>query len=562
MGSINLYKIDPNKFQACLHALTSSNLQQKNTLTITKTDDKNNREFGATLYVEAPHQTQENISWNWLLKQFDEPPFFSFKSPKAILVIEEIDEHINNNYAITFGNSYFKIDKFCDREYGFNFASRIEYTNVKTTTLTSPNLTRNKTVNTYINYSDLDFNSGESFAKLKVNAKLDENFSLFRSTIEIGNSIRFIIEDETLMGILNVILFVEDTLKIPAENVKYKIPLFQPVKDDSLLDELNKKIQCILIKTLLEEQTIAPVISIPELEIIGVDEVFNHLDDEFKLKYLKTESSLLTHLNMDTIKQFCYDYSLDTIDKIAKIKLIRYHNGNAVAESHLQSIIEYTDDENKCVLSNGKWYLFNHDYLTYLNDSINEITTLYKHEYDFNEQIYNQFIDKMYLSEKNTHEYIGKAENAVKKLLKQKYYIERCFNMIREQEDTFLNYDRVETSNGFEKMDLYEKSTSTMFAVKKGKASSDLCYAIDQSLTSLKKYKHGEIANMPSISKVGLWFILERKKHLPLIADNKVDLCALDMLMLKNRIDQWKKEVRLAGYTPVIYINYREQKTT
>lgn len=43
------------------------------------------------------------------------------------------------------------------------------------------------------------------------------------------------------------------------------------------------------------------------------------------------------------------------------------------------------------------------------------------------------------------------------------------------------------------------------------------------------------------------------------VVNNKVDLTDLNMLMLKNRIDQWKKEVRLAGYTPIIYINYREK---
>ena len=143
MASINLYKIDPNKFQSCLHGLASSSLQCKNTIFITKNDDNTDREFGATLYLEEPHQSTENISWNWLLNEFAEQPFYAFKSPKAVLLIEEISENTENNYAVTFGSSYFKIDKFCDRDYGFSFASRIEYTNVKTTTLTSPNLTRN-----------------------------------------------------------------------------------------------------------------------------------------------------------------------------------------------------------------------------------------------------------------------------------------------------------------------------------------------------------------------------------------------------------------------------------
>ena len=39
--------------------------------------------------------------------------------------------------------------------------------------------------------------------------------------------------------------------------------------------------------------------------------------------------------------------------------------------------------------------------------------------------------------------------------------------------------------------------------------------------------------------------------------DGKPDINRLDMLMLKNRLDQWKKEVRLQGYTPIVYVNYR-----
>lgn len=86
-----------------------------------------------------------------------------------------------------------------------------------------------------------------------------------------------------------------------------------------------------------------------------------------------------------------------------------------------------------------------------------------------------------------------------------------------------------------------------------------VCYAIDQSLTSLEMYKHGEINDMPQIKRVGLWFVLIRSKHLSLREDDTVCLSEIDMLMLKNRIDQWIKAVRLSGYTPVIYINYRKK---
>lgn len=556
MASINLYKIDPNKVQSCLQDLSASKLKYKRTLEFAKIIDGVEHNFSATLYLEEPHQSDDGISWNWLLDEFQEPEQKVFKAPKAVLFIEKTVKDTEETYAITFGSAYFKIDKFCDNDFGFKFASRMEYTNVKTTTLTAPNLNRSKTINTYINYSDLDFNSGESFSKLKVNAKIGEEFTIFKAAIEIGNSIRFNIDNETINGILEVIMYVEKILRIPDENARYKIPLFQLVKDDILLETLNQNINQVLTETLLGGQD-TQLFSVPELEIIGVNEIFNHTDDIFELKYARTETKRITHLTVETIRSFCQENTIDSIDNIDKIKLVRYRDGDTVAKMPLKSIIEYTDDDNKCIFSGGKWYMFNRDYLTYLNDSVKEIEAKYKPGYDFNDTIHNQFIDTIYEKEKNEVKYAGKTEDEIKKSLKKKYYVELSFNIMREEEGSFSNHDRVGTAAGFEKMDLYEIDTLTMFAVKKGKSSSDLCYAVDQSLTALKKYKHGEIPDMPPIKNVGLWLILERADHLLTDAKNEVDLSSLNMLMLKNRIDQWKKEVRLSGYKPIIYINYR-----
>ena len=105
-----------------------------------------------------------------------------------------------------------------------------------------------------------------------------------------------------------------------------------------------------------------------------------------------------------------------------------------------------------------------------------------------------------------------------------------------------------------EAMDLYKDGM--MCAVKIGSSSSKLCYAVDQSLTALKLYKKGNLPNIPKISTVVLWFVLEKQTHIE-DADGYPQLNQLDMLMLKNRLDHWKKEVRLQGFTPMIYINYR-----
>lgn len=555
MGNINLYRIDDEKKELCLKDLKETKLENKAGLSFEKVYNKITYNFRTTLYVEVSEQADKSISWNWILQEFKQEPVYTSKAPKAVLLIENTIDEKNTTYAVTFGSAYFRIDKFCDKDFGFRFASRMKYNNVKTTTLTAPNLVRSKTVNTYINYSDLDFNSGESFSKLKVNANLSDDFNIFNPSLEIGNSIKFNINNESICGILDVIGYVENILKIPDEKVNYKIPLFQAIKDDKLLSSLNKTLDEVIVDTLLGKKE-APVFSIPELEIIGANEIFNHTND-FELKYRRKGKMKISSLTIETLTSFCNENKIKSIDGINNIKVVRYLDGEAVETRYLKNMIEYTDDKTKCVFSGGKWYKFNQDYLTYLNNSLKEVPTVYNSDYDFSDEIHNDFINNKYEEEKDCDKYKDKKKDELKIILRNKYYVERCFNILREGEGLFENYDRDGTSAGFEKMDLYEKDTSTMFAVKKGKSSSDLCYAIDQSLTSLKKFKHDEISKMPSIQNVGLWFILERKERLPIIEGNKVDLRSLDMLMLKNRIDQWKKEVRLAGYKPIIYINYR-----
>lgn len=540
-----------NKVDDFLDDLKSSNYLAKPNKKI----DKDTCEFKFTLYLCEAKQSNDEISWNWLLNEFDESPLYVYKSPRAILFIEKVCDEREDIYAATFGSSFFKVDKYCDRDFGFKFAARMEYTNIKTTTLTSPNSKRSKMINTYVDYNEFDFNSGESFAKLKVNAKLDENFDLFKPALEIGNSIRFNTDKANIDGIINIILYVEKILEISDNDVKYKIPLFKEVKNEESIKKLNESLNKAIQSNVLGDSK-CNLLSVPEIDIIGASEVFNGNDNEFELIYYKNASKKYDNLSMDVIKSFCIENNINSIEKVNKIKIRLYKDGDSVVQLPLKNVIEYTDEEYKCIYTKTKWYMFNHDYITYLNDSISEIDASYNDKFDFNDLIHNRFINDKYEVEKNDEEYEGKSEDYIKDKLKKKYYAERCYNLIREKDGNFKCYDREDTSSGFEKMDLYEIESKTMFAVKIGKSSGDLCYATDQSITALKKYKHKEITDMPPISRVGLWFILEKKKHLTIHGD-KVDLTSLDMLMLKNRIDQWKKEVRLAGYTPVIYVNYR-----
>lgn len=78
-----------------------------------------------------------------------------------------------------------------------------------------------------------------------------------------------------------------------------------------------------------------------------------------------------------------------------------------------------------------------------------------------------------------------------------------------------------------ELMDLYKDRT--MYAVKIGESSAKLSYVVEQSISSLKMYKHKELADMPEIDKVAVWIILKRRTHLE-YKNGKPDLSSLKMI--------------------------------
>lgn len=537
MGSINLFKIEETKKEEFLQ-IANSKYNQKSTVFI----EKDNKDYGFTLFIDKEEKTVD-LSWSWILPLFGTEIIPQKSKPKAILLVEE---NVNDLiFAITFGASYFLIDKYCDKDFGFNFARRIPFKEIKTTTLTAPNSNRNKMVNTYINYNELEFDSGESYAKLKAIADIPEDFNLFKPTLEIGSSIKITMEEDSLENIAGIINYIVDTIMHKEE--RYKIPVFSKVSDSNFRDLLEERMKA----RIRETQEIA----ISELDVIGATEIFNRNDSEYILKYRRKEKKIVS-LNSTVLKDFCEESNLDYNDVLLDISVQLLVNGQSVSTKKVKDIIDYTDDEERCLLSNGQWYHFNDDYMSYLKSSINELETYYYPEFDFSRQMINEYIEAVFPTEKDSEDYIGMSDKDIKNSLSKKYYRERVFNELMATDKGFINYDRQDQSldgHKIEIMDLYKDKC--MFAVKIGNSSAKLCFAVDQSINSIKMYKHRTIPDLPEIDKVGIWLILDRMAHIE-DENGTPNINRLEMLMLKNRLDQWKKEVRLMGYKPVVYINY------
>lgn len=541
MGGLNIYKIDEDKNQLFIQDMNQK-LQRIDTLNIEKQVNGTTITFGLTLYISRP-QGDKEVNWNWLLTAFHHNNLDTTPLPKAVLIVEKN----NTIYAATFGHAFFLVDKFCNRDFAFNFARKVRYKEIKTTALTSPHSRRNKTVNTYINYNELEFDSGESFAKIKAKADLPDGFETFKPSLEMGSSIKFTIEHDSLDAVINLIIYVENILA--THDDIYQIPVFSKVTDTDLLGRLDAQLTTDVHDNPMQ-------INISELDIIGATEIFNHNDSEFIIKLGRAEKQIPS-LSNDELQAFCNENNLNIADILLSISVVSLRDGISVRTDSIKNLIDYTNEAEKCILSKGQWYKYNDDYLHYLRDSINELEVIYNPDYDFLPENHDAFLEEYYLAEKDSEQYLGKTEREIRSSLKKKYYAERSFNLIRATLNGFQNFDRIEHRIGnadIELMDLYKDRT--MFAVKIGNTSAKLCYAIDQSLTSVKMYKHQQLDRMPEINTVAIWLVLERQNHLPILHNGRPNINALNMLMLKNRLDQWKKEVRLLGYKPQIFINY------
>ena len=176
MGQINLYKIDVSKKEQFIKKLDEKFEFLGDRIYESLGDSK--KIYNVGTYIDVPERGKVP-EWKWILDGYDYKLEEVGASPRAVLLISEA----NFTYAITYGLAYFIVDKYCDIEFAFDFARRISFKQIKTTTLTAPNSQRNKMINVYLNYNDISFDSGESYAKIKVKAKNEDGFTLHGETL-------------------------------------------------------------------------------------------------------------------------------------------------------------------------------------------------------------------------------------------------------------------------------------------------------------------------------------------------------------------------------------------
>ena len=526
MSQVNLFRIQEDVVDAFKSSI-------ENNYEFIKDSTVDNFYF-RLFWQECPEKT--NVNWGWAFSIFDEPIKQTHKAPKGIIIIQDTDLD-GNVYAVSFGVAHFHIDSFCDKDFAFDFASRVIIQQTRLTSTINNSSKQNKTINSFKGFDRLEINSGESYTKLKLDINLAEESIFANNVIEVGTSLKMALKDDSLNNLTKLILYVEKTLNDPKIN---NIPICKVINKPSEIEALEKSLKT---NFLMPNSTL----TLSEFDIVGVEEVFVHADS-FEIHCDENEKNV-PFLDLAELKTFFKENNITDVDRMLKTKIRFLSNGSSLVTKPIRNFIDYLDESKNALLVCGKWYQFNTDFCQYLNNSLEEIPVIYNPEHDFSKSKLDSFIEKKLAETRESHNSNEKHQ----KNIRNRFYKEFAFNSMMEQ-DGYMVLDRKITNTNvgrIEPCDLWKDCT--IFSVKRGNCSADLTYVVTQSEVAIDYYKSRPKKERPK--NIALWLLLSRKKKLK-ITDERLDWDDLGMLLLKMEIDGWKKKVNRAGMAPYIYINY------
>lgn len=530
MSQVNLFKIQEDEVEAF-----NSSIERKYEFICDSTIGN----FHFKLFWQES-QGKTNVNWGWAFSIFDQQIRQTQKAPKGIIIIQ------NNGtiYAVSFGGAYFHIDPYCDKDFGFNFASRVKVQQTKLTSTVNTHSKQNKSIHSFKNFAQLEINSGESYTKLKLDIDLAGETIFSNNVIEVGSSLKMTLKDDSLDNLIKLIQFVEKTATCPKIT---KIPVFSIVKKTDEIEKLDKRLK----KNFL---TGSSAVTLSEFDVIGTEEVFIRADS-FEL-YCNDKSKTISSLNLNELRLFFEENNITDIDTMLSTNVRFLLNGASQVKKPIQNFIDYLDEANNALLICGKWYKFNSDFCQSLKDSLEDIKVIYDPQYDISNTTIETFQEEKFSEEKEDERYKGLSETKIRQSIRKRYYAELTFNLLRGREG-YEVLDRHFVEIRGEKIELCDlRKDGTIYSVKRGNSSAELSYVVTQSETAIATFLNKSKEERPN--EIALWLILSRKNQLA-IKSNQLDWDSLRMLLFKIRIDSWKKKVYLAGMKPLIRINYEAE---
>jgi len=415
-------------------------------------------------------------------------------------------------YAVSLGKSHFYLRQFCDSDFGLNLAERIiDQYNLKIKNSKFYQSRKSKTITTYHEGIEIDYDSGESMHYLKAKTIDDE---VWGKVASFGSSVQLNL-DLLPTELPGLITKIEEELGNPP---LFTLPKVDRVQDKDTIEVLDMK----LANAILASEEGSDV-GVEEFTVSGVNFIF--ADEDAYSLYIKgrsREKVKIESLNISNLLNFIRDTSINIHEMLNEIKVHVHREHGRNYSQPLKFYLDFIDDEERYCLIEGIWHKFNQSYLTYLQQEVDALGFEYNEAFNISAEV-----------------------------------TEDAFNESRAENDGFLNYDKelssLDGKYRVEKMDLYKDEE--LFFVKIG-TPQKLSYVVDQAKTTVKILQNRESiieidGDEVKVKGVCLWIILDRRGKIEKLSE-------INSIIFHMKLVDWKKVVLDAGYTPRVIVNYVE----
>lgn len=484
-------------------------------------------EYKMNLYCRCDYN--QKISWEKIFHDFDENDIPTKVGISSVIICESN----KLNYAITYGFSSFLVQKYSDKEFGFNFAKRINLKELKRKSSMNPHSNRNASITSYKNTKTILFDSGENITSLSFSPENE----FYGKRIDIGKSIKFVV-DIPLKEISDLLHSIERDLKNPIIN---KIPLLTKITKDEdiqrlsekMFDDLEEKCNSYLSNDNTSE------FFINDFYVVGSSIYF---EDEYskviKIGKIEKETDLY---ELRDIFNLSKEIELDIRTILEKGKLIYKDSfGKRLYSENIIKFINYENVEENVSYYDGEWFYYNNDYYDLVMDEINTIEV--KYEKDDN-------ISKADLMKYKSNK-VEYREQILNKILSKKY------KGILLDRDLLISKYENENFNSSYKIELADFIIEKEYISLKIGNSQALSYCVDQSSLAAKliNVKKADLSKekLPTPDSIGVWFYFESNT---IFKNNTCDIKKVVSIMLLSKLSEWSKSIKIYGQKPIIHVN-------
>lgn len=456
---------------------------------------------GDFLFSESPNPSK--VPWIATFAEYFEGQEFFNISYFAVILLQKS----SSCYAICFGKSHFYVRPFSDFDFGIELSKRIaDERDISQTAARRFQGKQRKDIKSFAANARLNIPPGESVDFLQA-AIIPEKISEYGANGKFGVSAQ--VEPPIEPGEIGKFL---DRLNNEMEcQERFKLPRTILLSDDDEVARYDEK--------LLDELT-APIgvseISTQTFDLFGVDFVFSS-QGSFKIRCGHYGAVELDQLTMKDVKEYIEAKKIPR-KNILQLKVTHRREGEPEFVQSIKEAVDFICDDDRVVLTGGKWLKFNQDYLDHLDESVRDI------QVEVTEPEFEEILD------------IEGDFNA--KLADAGYEVaDKDFSLLQTA-----------SSTPTEAWDL--RKGSTVYAVKFG-TPQKLNYVCDQAMNVLDLiHNRANVKAIPNFEAYCLWLGYRAKKRPASLADS-------GSIILKQKVDAWARRCIELGVSPVLKLSLK-----